>query len=169
MSDSSDIEPSRSVRENFRREIETLLGRVPAEQWADPAVCGVAYDFIPWHAVSSLTLQTRDDDPRDIAAWKYYFSSQSDCTLIRDECNAWYREKSNKRLVYHQLLIEAAEALLTIDFRKYGNPHASPIDSGFCLNKTFLLQIYDPDETFRFNYCEHVMARRHERGIDSVA
>ena len=69
-------------------------------------------------------------------------------------------------------LLAAAEALLSIDFGKYINPKLptpllnlrdwTAIDDGFCLNKTFYLQVYDPDESFRFNYCEYVMARRRE-------
>src|SRR5919204_314202 len=100
-----------SARENFRREIEKLLGEVPAEQWDDPEIRGVLYEFVPWYRMSSVTLQTRDDDPRDIGAWKYYFSAESDGSLIREEYEAWHKEESNKRLVYHKLLIEAAEAL----------------------------------------------------------
>jgi len=36
------------------------------------------------------------------------------------------------------------------------------VDDGFCLDKTSFLQVYDPDESFRFNYCEYVAARRLE-------
>lgn len=165
-------QPSPSARENFRREIEQLLDEVPTEQWDDPDVRGVLYDFTPWHRMSSVTIQTRDDDPRDIGAWKYYFSAESDGSLIREQYEAWHNEETNKRLVYHRLLIEAAEALLCIDFGKYINPKLptpilnlrdwTAIDDQFCLNKTFFLQVYDPDESFRFNYCEYVLARRHE-------
>ena len=164
--------PPSSVRENFRREIEQLLTEVPAEQWDDPDVRGVLYDFTPWHRMSSVTIQTQDDDPRDIGAWKYYFSAESDGALIREQHDAWHNEDTNKRFVYHRLLIEAAEALLSINFGKYINPKLpapllnlrdwTAIDGGFCLSKTFFLQVYDPDESFRFNYCEYVMARRHE-------
>ena len=64
-------EPSPSVRVNFRREIEKLLGDVLAAQWEDDEIQGVLYDFVPWHRMSSVTIQTREDDPRDIGAWKY--------------------------------------------------------------------------------------------------
>jgi hypothetical protein len=163
---------SPSAREKFRREIEKLLGEVPAEQWDDPEIRGLLYDFVPWHRMSSVTLQTRDDDPSDIGAWKYYYSAESDGSLIREEFEAWHKETTNKRLVYHKLLIEAAEALLSIEFGKYCNPQLpvpllnlrdwTAIDDEFCLNKTFLLQVYDSDQSFRFNYCEYVMARRLE-------
>jgi hypothetical protein len=163
---------SPSVREKFRREIENLLGKVPAEQWDDPEVRSILYEFVPWHRMSSVTLQTRDDDPCDIGAWKYYFSAESDGALIREEYEAWHKETMDKRLVYHRLLIEAAEALLSIEFGKFCNPQLpvpllnlrewTAIDDGFCLNKTFLLQVYDPDQSFRFNYCEYVLARRLE-------
>jgi len=155
-------EPSPSVRENFRREIEQLLREVPPDQWADDEIRGVLYEFAPWHRMSSVTIQTRDDDPRDIGAWKYYFSAESDGSLIRQEHEAWHKENSNKRFVYHKLLIEAAEALLSLDFGKYGNRYWTTIDDDFCLNKTFLLQVYDVDQSFRFNYCEYVLARRLE-------
>jgi hypothetical protein len=108
-----------------------------------------------------------DDDPRDIGAWKYYFSAESDGSLIREQYEAWHNEEANKRLVYHRLLIDAAEALLSIDFGKHINPKLptpllnlrdwTAIDCEFCLNKTFFLQVYDPDESFRFNYCEYVI------------
>ena len=166
--------PSPSVRENFRREIERLLGEVPAEQWDDPEVRGVLYEFVPWHRMSSVTIQTRDDDPHDIGGWKYYFSAESDGSLIREQYEAWHNEEANKRLVYHRLLIEAAEALLSVDFGTYNNPQLpvpvrnlrfwTPIKDEFCLNKTFRLQVYDPDGSFQFNYCEHVVARRLEPG-----
>ena len=165
-------QPRLSVRDNFRREIEQLLGEVPAEQWDDPDVRGVLYEFVPWHRMSSVTIQTRDDQPGDIGAWKYYFSAESDGALVREQYEAWHSEEANKRLVYHRLLVEAAEALLSIDFGKYNNPELpvpvrnlrfwTAIDDNFCLNKTFLLQVYDSDRSFRFNYCEYVMARRHE-------
>lgn len=160
------------MQENFRREIEQLLAKVPAEQWDDPEIRGVLYDFTPWHRLSSVTLQTRDDDPLDIAAWKYYWSADSDGSLIQEEHEAWHTETTNKRLVYHRLLIEAAEALLSIDFGKYSSPNLprpllnlrtwTAVDDGFSLNKTFLLQVYDVDQSYRFNYCEYVLARRLE-------
>lgn len=154
--------PGPEVRAKFKREIEQLLAEVPAEQWADPEIRGVLYDFTPWHRMSSVTIQTRDDIPDDIASWKYYFSAESDGALIRDEYEAWHNETGSKRLVYHRLLIEAAEAFLSIEFGKYGNPYWSAIDRDFCLNKTLLLQIYDVDRTFTFNYCDYVIARRLE-------
>ena len=154
-------EPLPAVREHFRREIEQLLAEVPPEQWQDNDIRGVLYEFVPWHQMSSITVQTEDDDPRDIGGWKYYFSAESDGSLIREEHEAWLGEKSNKRLVYHKLLIEAAEALLSIDFSRYGDPDRTVFDE-FCLEKTFYLQVYDVDETFRFNYCEYALARRLE-------
>lgn len=167
-----------SVREKFRREIVQLLGKIPAEQWDDPDVRGILYEFVPWHRMSSVTLQIRDDDPRDIGAWKYYFSADSDGSLIQEEFDAWHNA-TNGRLVYHRLLIEAAEAFLSIEFEKYINSNLptpllnlrdwTAINGEFCLNKTFLLQVYDPDESFRFNYCEYVMARRLEQAKSGPA
>ncbi|VTR97140.1 hypothetical protein [Tuwongella immobilis] len=163
---------AQTVREKFRREIEQLLAEVPQEQWDDPDVRGVLYEFVPWHRSSSVTIMTREDDPLDIGGWKYYYSADSDGSLIQAEFDAWHNETGNKRLVFHHLLIEAAEALLSIDFTPFINPALptpvlnlrfwNAIDDDFCLNKTFLLQVYDPDRSFRFNYCEYVMARRLE-------
>lgn len=85
---SSGNQASPTVRENFRREIERILGAVPAEQWADPEVRGVLYEFVPWQRMSAVTLQTEDDDPRDIGSWKYYFSAQSDGALVQEHYDA---------------------------------------------------------------------------------
>ena len=170
-------QPPPSTRENFRREIEQLLGEVPAKQWDDPDVRGVLYDFTPWHRMSSVTIQARDDDPRDIGAWKYYFSAESG-EFVQKEFDEYRDATTGGELVYHRLLIEAAEALLSIDFDKYINPklptamlnlrHWTAIN-GFCLNKTFYLQVYHADESFRFNYCEYVMARRLEPAAPGAA
>ena len=151
------------MQKNFVREIKYLLGRVPSKQWKDPAIRGIVYDLTPWHRMSSLTVQTSEDDPRDIGGWKYYCSAESDASRIKAEIEQWL--DSRDRLVYHNLLIEAAEALLSIDFSKYGQPVT--ID-GFCLYKPFQLQVYDADETFRFNYCEYVLARRLEPAEESA-
>jgi hypothetical protein len=113
------------------------------------------YDLLPWHNMSSIAIQTSADDPHDPAEWKYYDCVDSDASRIREELALY--QQSRDRLVYHRLLIEAAEALLSLDFSKYGQPNT--ID-GFCLYKPFLLQVYDADETFKFNYCEYVLARR---------
>ena len=164
------FQPSTSVRANFRREIKHLLDKVPTEQWDDPEVRGVLYDFIPWHRISSITLQTEGDDPKDIAAWKYYESAESG-KFVQEEFDAYQTAETNGGLVYHKLLIEAAEAFLSINFAKYINPKLPvPLLNlrqwtatyGIGLNKTFLLQIYHADQEFRFNYCEYVLARQLE-------
>lgn len=172
--ESGPFQPSSQTRESFRREITQLLDTVPPEQWDDPEVRGVLYDFTPWHRSSSVTLQTKDDDPDpgEIAAWKYYYSAKSDGSLLRDQFDAYHNSGDSRRLVYHKLLVEAAEVFLSLDFGNYCSPKHitpasnlrdwNPIDDGFCLNKTFLLQVYDLDETFKFNYCEYVLARRHK-------
>ena len=164
-------QPSPSARDNFRREIQHLLDLVPAEQWDDPDVRGVLYDFVPWHRSSSVTVQTRDDDPSDIGAWKYYSSAESG-EFVQAEFEAYRAAAEDGGLVYHKLLIEAAEALLGVEFGKYNNPHLPvPLRNlrscswtasrdGFSLDKTFYLQVYHADQVFRFNYCEYVMARR---------
>lgn len=59
--------------------------------------------------------------------------------------------------MYHRLLIEAAEAMLSIDFSKYGQPQT--VDD-FCRYGPFQVRVSDPDGTFNFNYCEYVLARR---------
>lgn len=155
--------PPPATREHFVQEIGNLLDEVPAEQWADQSLLGIRYDFCPWHRMSSLTIQTYDDDPHDPASWKYYFSAESDGSLLDEEYAAWHNEQNNKRLVYHRLLIEAAEAFLSLEFGKHGNPYWAAIRDEFCLNRTFLLQVFDLDKTFQFNYCDYVVARRLER------
>lgn len=169
----SAYQPLPLVRKNFRREITQLLGQIPAKQWDDPDIRGVLYEFTPWDRISTVVLQTDDDDPRDIGDWKYYDTVDFDgeC-LIDEEFEAYHNADTNGQLVYHKLLIEAAEALLSIKFEKYNNPKLparirnlrdwTAIDDRFCLNKTFLLQVYDADESFQFNYCEYVLTRRLE-------
>lgn len=144
--------------QNFVNEIEYLLSQVPAEQWADPDACGLCYEFVPWHGMSALTVQVRDDDPRDAGDWKYYFSAESDGSRVRAEVEEY--RASGDRLVHHRLLIEAAEALLSVDLTRYV-PDLVAVD-GFCLYHPFKVQVYDADGTFGFNYCEYVLARRLE-------
>jgi hypothetical protein len=100
--------------------------------------------------MSSIAIQTAEDDPHDPASWKYDDCADSDGSRIREEI-ARDRTAGEKRLVYHRLLIEAAEALLSIDFGRYRQP--TTVD-GFCLYKPFQLRVTDADQTFRFNYCE---------------
>lgn len=147
------------MKANFVREIKHLLAKVPAEQWAGTDVCGLMYELLPWHNMSSVTVQTREDDPHDTAAWRHYFSAESDTSRIRQEIEH-YRTANDWR-VYHALLIEAAEALLDIDFAPYGQ--ALTVTDGRPF-KPFQVQVYHADETFDFNYCEYVLARRLELG-----
>jgi hypothetical protein len=130
------------MQKNFLREIKHLLGKVPSKQWKDPSIHGLGYDFTPWHRMSSVTVQTADDDPRDIGSWKYYFSAESDASRIKEEIGQ-YQEARKKRLVYHYLLVESAEALLSIDFSKY-IPNMITSD-GFSFYKPFRVQVYDED------------------------
>ncbi len=143
------------MKKNFVLEIEYLLEQVPSEVWDDTKICGLMYDLLPWHEFSSIAIQTSDDDKHDPADWKYYDCTRSDCSRIKRELSRY--KNDDGRFAYHQLLIESAEALLSIDFSKYGIPKT--IDE-FRLYKPFQLQIYDVDGTFEFNYCEYVLARR---------
>ncbi len=140
---------------NFVREIEYLLENIPVAQWEDPTICGVMYEFLPWHKMSSITIHTSEDDVHDPGGWKYYFSAESDGSRIRQEIELY--QKAGGRVIYHNLLVQAAEALLSIDFTKYGQPQT--IDD-FCLYGPFQLHVYDADKTFCFNYCEYVLAAR---------
>src|SRR5262245_20272708 len=135
------------MNRNFVLEIGYLLEKVPSAIWEDPWICGLMYDFLPWHKMSSIAIQTKNDDRYDFGAWKYYDCASSDASRIRDEL-ARYAGGDGRR-VYHELLIEAAEALLSVDFARYGQPNT--IDD-FRLYGPFRLQVYDADETFRFNY-----------------
>ncbi|MDB5308367.1 MAG: hypothetical protein JWO38_2569 [Gemmataceae bacterium] len=135
------------MQKNFIREIKYLLGKVPKAQWKDPNIRGIVYDFTPWHRMSSVTVQTSEDDPRDIGGWKYYYSAESDNSRIKAEIEQY--QQANDWRVYHKLLLEAAEALLAIDFSKYGQPNTS---ESFRLYKPFSVQVYHGDEIFGFNY-----------------
>ena len=146
------------MRQNFLRELEYLLGEVPPEQWRDPEIRGVRYEFLPWHGMSSVTVQTADDEPRDPGAWKYYFSAESDGSRIRDEITLYDETCETDDLVYHRLLTEAAEAMLDVDFGRY-IPHMVTTQ-GVGLYRPFKVQVYHADRVFEFNYCEYVLARR---------
>jgi hypothetical protein len=146
------------VKENFKAEIEQLVDAIPPEQWEDPDRCGLVYDFTPWHQMSCVTIQTRGDDARDIGGWKYYYSAESG-EHLEQEFEEYQQAKD--WLGYHRLLIEAAEALLEIDFSRFDLP---PLVEGFKLYGPFRLQVYHADEIYKFNYCEYVLARRAESG-----
>ena len=145
------------VREHFSNEIAQLLADIPTELWDNPEICGLLYDFLPWHEHSLVSIQLRDDDPTDIGGWEHYEPVTPDGRQLTEEF-ALYQE-ANDNMVYHRLLIEAAEALLGIDFTQFGQREA--IEDG-CLNRQFKLQIYHHDGKFLFNYCEYVLARRLE-------
>jgi hypothetical protein len=146
------------VIQNFVNEIEYLLSQIPAEQWADLGRCGLCYGFLPWHGWSAITLQTRDDPPNNVAAWKYYTSAESDGSRVAAEIEEY--NTNGNRLVFHRLLIEAAEALLRVDLTRY-DPELVARDE-FSPYSPFHVQVYDVDKSFEFNYCEYVLARRLE-------
>ena len=145
------------IRKHFAVEIDHLLAEVPSELWKEPGIRGLMYDFIPWHEWSTLAIQLDEDDPHDPGGWTHYECVNPDGRHIGDEF-ALYKQ-ANHRLVYHWLLIEAAEALLGFDFTRYGQHET--IEDGF-LSRLFKLQVYDADQTFSFNYCEYALARRFE-------
>jgi hypothetical protein len=155
------------MKDNFVREIKHLLEQVPAEQWQDPSICGLQYDLLPWHRMSSVTVRVREDDIDDPGGWKYYFSSESDCSLIHDELELYSQTCQTDRLVYHRLLIEAADALLSVDLGKY-IPNLTTT-YGLGLYKPFQLSVHHADGVFGFNYCEYVLARRLETGEPDAA
>ena len=140
---------------HFKSEIDHLLASVPSSVWDDDSICGLMYDFLPWHDFSSIAIQTRVDDRFDPAAWTYYDCASSDCTRIEAEIDL-YKTRGHK-VTLHWLLMQAAEGLLAVDFSPY--IESPTVEDGF-LYGPFQLQVYDPDESFRFNYCEHVLARR---------
>jgi hypothetical protein len=145
------------IREHFKLEIETMLAEVPADLWEEPEICGLMYDFLPWHENSTLSIQLRSDDPYDFGGWTHYECVNPDGRQVHEEFEIYNKEPG--LLVYHRLLIEAAEALLSIDFTPYRQP--TTIKDGY-LYKLFQLQVYHGDEKFKFNYCEYVLARRFE-------
>lgn len=141
---------------NFVNEMLHLLDGIPAEQWEDPDRFGLLYEIVPWHRMSSATIQVRDDDPNDIGGWKYYYSVDSDASRICSEIDSFLEVRG--RLAYHKMLLEAAEALLSIDLSRY-IPHMKSVEDGF-LHGPFRVQVYDVDRSFKFNYCEYLLARR---------
>lgn len=148
------------MKANFMREIEHLLEQVPTEQWQDPSICGVQYDLLPWHRMSSLTVRVEADEIDDLGGWKYYFSAESDGSLIRDELGSYSLAGDAGGMAYHRLLIEAADALLSVDFSEYISGVTPTYGLG--INKTFQVSVHHADGVFGFNYCEYVLARRLE-------
>ena len=146
------------MQQQFVGEIKHLLSEVPQALWADDSVCGLMYDFLPWYDISAVSVQTLGDDAGDPAAWQYYNCVQSDCSRLADIVSS-YESSQSQKLHYHGLLIEAAAALLSLDFSAYGFPQTVSED-GIGLYTPFLLQVTDMDGTFRFNYCEFVLAQR---------
>ena len=146
------------VRKHFTAEIKTLIDAVPGELWEEPDICGLMYDFLPWHEYSTLAIQLRSDDPYDFGGWKHYECVDPDGRELAEEFKIY--KQANHGLAYHRLLIEAAEALLTIDFSKL--VQCESVQDGY-LNPLFRLQVYHADQKFKFNYCEYVLARRLEQ------
>ncbi|MCM2369371.1 hypothetical protein [Aporhodopirellula aestuarii] len=144
-----------TVRENFAREITQMCDEVEPELWQNPGICGLMYEFLPWHEHSSIAIQLRDDDPTDPPSWANYECVDPNGTNIEDEIAMYTSSPSD--LVYHRLLVEAAEALLSINFSDFGQ--SETMEDGY-LYCPFRLQVYHGDEKFRFNYCEYVLARR---------
>lgn len=149
------------MRENFLHDIRSLLASVPAGVWDDRSICGLLYDFVPWHGVTSVSIQLQEDAPSSPADWRHFECAHSEGDLVREAIQS-YEAASDQRLAYHRLLIQAAEALLKIDFAPFGQ--AKTID-GFSLYPPFRLRVEDPDRTFSFNYCEYVLAKK----LDSQA
>ncbi len=147
------------VREHFRLEIGNLLADVPISLWEEPHICGLLYDFLPWHRHSSLSIQLQEDDPDDIGGWTHYECVNPDGRAVTEEFDMW--DRAYHYLVYHRLLIEAAESLLAFDFTRFGQREA--IEEDGYLNPLFKLQVYHADNKFSFNYCEYVLARRFEQ------
>ena len=139
-----------TIRGHFATEIGNMLAAVPQDVWDEPKICGVLYDFLPWHEHSLVSIQLHGDDPTDIGAWEHYECVTPDGRALNEEF-ALYQQASDG-LIYHQLLIEAAEALLAIDFTDYGQSEA--IEEDGTLNPLFTPQVYHGDQKFRFNYCE---------------
>jgi hypothetical protein len=104
----------------FINEIECLLEAVPSSLWKAPDLRRLMYREFLWLKVSSIAIQMKNDDRYQFACWKYYDCASSDCFHIHDEL-AQYSGIDPHRF-YHDLLPEAAEALLSIDFKKYGQP-----------------------------------------------
>lgn len=139
------------VRRQFKEEIKYLMDLIPAKLW-EGDICGLCYEFLPWHDYSSIIPQTGDDDPHEPPAWQYHTSFLSDFSRLQGVAEFYHSE-----LDYHRLLIEAGKAFLDIDFAPYGQITIE--ENGFPYGP-FRLQVYDADGSFRLNYCEFVLANR---------
>jgi len=53
------------VRGHFLSEIEQMLTDVPDSLWNNQNICGLAYDFLPWHQHSLVSIQSRGESPSD--------------------------------------------------------------------------------------------------------
>ena len=143
------------MREVFRQEIEELLSLVPESVLA-AHLSGLHYDYQPWHPVSYISFRSLDEwSKRCPADWRYFQVAQTDCSRLGQAIEAYGDDRVN----YHYQLVEVAAALLEVDTTRYGLP---PIVVGAdgILEKVFMPEVTDPDETFRFNYCEYVLATR---------
>ncbi len=141
----------------YRKDIQNMVESVDLSIWKDKEIDGIQYDIYPWHQYSAISIKTRSDDDSDVASWKYFECAKSDC--MRDSIDFKEYKGSYSAELYHCMLLKAAKALLETDLSKYG---ISSLVGELGLNRLFVARVFDPDETFQFNYCEYLVALDHE-------
>ena len=138
---------------SYRSDIDSLIGSIDKEIWADKTINGIQYDVYPWHGYTAISIQTRLDDEYDVASWKYFECAKTDGESLKAEFEK-YQENYDRHL-YHRMLVEAAKNLLETDLSEFG---IETMVSDIGLNKLFQPRVFDPDNTLSFNYCEFVVA-----------
>lgn len=142
---------------DYRSDIQNLVKSVDQGIWKDIEIDGIQYDIYPWHQYSAISIKTRSDDDSDVASWKYFECAKSE--QMKESLDFKEYQGSYSAELYHRMLIKAARALLEAELSKYG---VNSLVGELGLNKLFIARVYDPDETFQFNYCEYLVALDHE-------
>ena len=143
----------------FFEDIKQLIANIDRNLLSDWKLSGIQYDYYPWHGYSAISLRSRDDKIQDNAAdWKLFEISKSDGTLIREEIEA-YNSGDGGQWTYHRQLCQAAKDLMAFDFTTYVG---KPLVEGWTLYGPLKLLVFDPDNTYSFNYCEYVLAKEHD-------
>lgn len=143
---------------SFYNDIKHLVVKIEGDLWSDWRLSGIQYDYYPWHGYSAISFRLRDDKIQDNPAdWELFEISKSDGTLINDEIDLY--NSSNDEWIYHRQLCQAANDLLAFDFSAY---LGKQLVEGRVLYGPIQLRVFDPDETYSFNYCEYVLAQAND-------
>ncbi|RJG48206.1 hypothetical protein [Motilimonas pumila] len=142
----------------YRNDINKLIKSIDKNILNDKSINGIQYDIYPWHGYSAISLMTRADCELDVASWKYFECCKSTGEELSNEFDTYL--ELNDRHHFHCMLVKAASELLEADLSSFAVE--SPV-SDLGLNKLFQVRVYDPDETFTFNYCEFIVANNTQK------